>query len=152
MIGLIQRVREAEVSIEGRRISAIGKGILLLAGIAGDDGPDDASYLARKTVNLRLFADDAGNLNRSLIEEGGSALVVSQFTLLGDTRKGRRPSFTDAAPPESADRLYRMLIDEIRAFRVDVQEGRFGAMMDVSLVNSGPVTLIVNSRSKTILH
>jgi D-tyrosyl-tRNA(Tyr) deacylase len=152
MIGLLQRVREAGVSIDGRRVSAIGEGILLLAGIAGDDGPDDVSYLARKTVHLRLFADEEGNLNRSLIEVGGSVLVVSQFTLLGDTRKGRRPSFTDAAPPEYADRLYRMLIDEIRAFQVDVREGRFGAMMDVSLVNSGPVTLIVNSRSNKILH
>jgi D-tyrosyl-tRNA(Tyr) deacylase len=148
MIGILQRVNKAAVSIDGAVVSSIGRGILLLAGIANDDGPADVSYLARKTVNLRIFPDEEGNLNRSLIEAGGAVLVVSQFTLLGDTRRGRRPSFTDAAPPAEAEKLYRMLVDELKALDVSVEEGRFGAMMDVDLVNSGPVTLIVDSRSK----
>ncbi len=148
MIGLVQRVREAEIIIDNRPISRIGTGILFLAGIAAGDCKEDIRYIARKVVNLRIFGDENGNLNRSLIDIGGEMLVVSQFTLLGDTRKGRRPSFTNAAVPEKAESLYRNLIEELKTFHVPVLEGKFGAMMDVRLVNSGPVTLILNSRDK----
>ncbi len=148
MIGLVQRVKEAEVLIDGKQISSIGDGILLLVGIAAGDSRDDIRYIAQKVVNLRIFGDEKGNLNRSLIGIGGEILAVSQFTLLGDTRKGRRPSFTDAAAPEEAMSLYEGLIQELKSFHVPVLEGKFGAMMNVRLVNSGPVTLIINSRDK----
>jgi len=148
MIGLVQRVKEAEVLVDSKQISSIGTGILLLAGIAAGDEIEDIRYIAQKTVNLRIFGDESGNLNRSIVDIGGEILVVSQFTLLGDTRKGRRPSFTDAAVPEIAESLYRDLIEELKTFQVPVLEGKFGAMMDVRLINSGPVTLILNSRDK----
>ncbi len=146
MIGLVQRVKEAEVLIDREQISSIGDGILLLVGIAAGDSRDDIRYIAQKVVNLRIFGDEKGNLNRSLIDIGGEILVVSQFTLLGNTKKGRRPSFTKSAVPEEAVPLYRGLIEELKSFHVPVLEGRFGAMMDVRLINSGPVTLIINSR------
>jgi D-tyrosyl-tRNA(Tyr) deacylase len=148
MIGILQRVSESEVWVDGEMISRIREGILLLAGIARDDGPEDAEYVARKTAGLRIFADQEGNLNKSVLETGGSVLVVSQFTLLGDTRKGRRPSFSRAAPPERAVDLYRTLVGALEDQGVPVQEGRFRAMMDVKLVNSGPVTVIVDSKQK----
>jgi len=148
MIGLVQRVKEAEVLVDSKQISSIGTGILLLAGIASGDEIEDIRYIAQKAVNLRIFGDERGNLNRSLVDIGGEILVVSQFTLLGDTRKGRRPSFTGAAVPEKAESLYRDLIEELKTFQVPVLEGKFGAMMDVRLINSGPVTLILNSRDK----
>jgi D-tyrosyl-tRNA(Tyr) deacylase len=148
MLGVIQRVSGAEVRAGGECVSRIGPGVLLLVGIRTDDGGKDAAFIADKTVNLRVFPDDEGNLNRSLLETGGEALVVSQFTLLGDTRKGRRPSFSDAAKPEQAEPLYRSLIAEISSRGVRVKEGRFRAMMEVRLVNSGPVTVIVDSKEK----
>jgi D-tyrosyl-tRNA(Tyr) deacylase len=148
MIGLVQRVKEAEVVVEGEQISRIGNGILLLAGIAVDDGGEDVRYIARKVAHLRIFGDETGNLNRSLIDTNGEILVVSQFTLLGDTRRGRRPSFTDAAGPSEAEVLYQTLIEELKTFGISVAEGRFGAMMDVHIINSGPVTLILNSKDK----
>ena len=148
MIGIIQRTTGSEVWVVNKCISNIGKGILLLAGIASDDTEEDARWLADKTVNLRLFSDDRGNLNLSLIDIGGEVLVVSQFTLLGDTKKGRRPSFSRAAGPEEAERLYRLLVAKLKSYKIEVKEGIFGAMMDVKLTNSGPVTLILNSRDK----
>jgi D-tyrosyl-tRNA(Tyr) deacylase len=148
MIGVIQRVSGAEVMVEGRRVSAIDEGILLLVGIADDDVPEDAVQLAEKTVDLRIFPDGQGRMNRSLRETGGAVLVVSQFTLLGDTRKGRRPSFTDAAKPGKAQPLYRAIIDRIRQQGIKAEGGVFGAVMEVKLTNNGPVTLIVNTRDK----
>lgn len=149
MIGVLQRVSEAEVWVQGVRIARIGRGVLLLVGIDREDGPGDAEYLARKSAELRIFADERGNLNRSLRETGGSVLVVSQFTLLGDTRKGRRPSFSRAASPEQAGQLYRALVDELKRRGLTVEEGRFRAMMEVRLTNSGPVTVMVDSAHRS---
>jgi len=146
MIGLIQRVKEAEVWVEGECISKIGEGILLFAGISRDDDFQDAVYLARKTANLRIFSDEKGALNLSLLDRGGEVLVVSQFTLLGDTKRGRRPSFTEAASPAEAEVLYRALIDELKKLSIPVKEGKFQAIMDVKLINHGPVTIIINSK------
>jgi len=148
VIGLIQRVSEASVWVSSNLVSGIGHGILLLVGIAVDDDEHDCTYIAQKTVNLRIFGDEEGNLNRSLIDVKGELLVVSQFTLLADTRKGRRPSFSGAMAPEQATGLYKRLIDEFRKLQIPVKEGVFGAMMEVKLVNSGPVTLIINSADK----
>jgi D-tyrosyl-tRNA(Tyr) deacylase len=147
MIGLIQRVSESEIWVGGRRISSIGNGILLFAGVAENDAPEDAVYIAGKTVNLRIFGDEKGQLNRSLLDVKGEVLVVSQFTLLGDTRKGRRPSFTRAAGPQNAEYLYRLLITELRKYNVGVKEGKFREIMEVKLSNSGPVTLIIDSKA-----
>ncbi|UCB46779.1 MAG: D-tyrosyl-tRNA(Tyr) deacylase [Spirochaetota bacterium] len=149
MIGLIQRTTSSEVWVDNECVSNIGRGVLLLAGIETDDTEQDARWLAGKTVNLRLFGDNEGNLNLSLLDIKGEILVVSQFTLLGDTRKGRRPSFTRAAQPQVAEGLYKLLIKELRSYDLVVKEGIFGAMMDVKLTNSGPVTLIINSKEKT---
>ena len=146
MIALIQRVCSVKVAVEGEVISEIGPGILLLLGIGHDDNQADIEYITRKTVYLRIFSDPQGNLNRSLIDTGGEILIVSQFTLLADTKKGRRPSFARAAPPAIAEPLYRMAIEKFRRYNIQVQEGCFGAMMEVSLINDGPVTIIVNSR------
>ncbi|MFW6139594.1 MAG: D-aminoacyl-tRNA deacylase [Spirochaetota bacterium] len=148
MIGLIQRVSEAEVWVNNKMVSGINKGLLLLVGISRDDGQEDISYIANKTVNLRVFPDHQGNLNKSLLEVEGQLLVVSQFTLLGDTRKGRRPSFTRAAGSQQAEPVYRKLIKELKNHAAAVKEGEFGALMKVKLVNDGPVTLIINSRDK----
>jgi D-aminoacyl-tRNA deacylase len=146
MRAVVQRVSEAAVSVDGREVSRIGPGLLVLLGVAQGDGEADLLYLADKVVNLRVFADEAGHMNRSLLEAGGALLVVSQFTLLGDARKGRRPGFTDAAPPEQANALYRQFVERTRQSGVRVEEGVFRAMMDVSLVNQGPVTLLLDSR------
>jgi D-tyrosyl-tRNA(Tyr) deacylase len=148
VLGVVQRVSEAQVSVEGKLVSRIGAGLLLLVGIRTDDTEKDAAFMANKVVNLRIFPDGEGNLNRSLLDLQGEILVVSQFTLLGDTRKGRRPSFSDAAKPEQAEPVYRALLLEIALYKVPVKEGRFRAMMEVQLVNSGPVTLIVDTKEK----
>jgi D-tyrosyl-tRNA(Tyr) deacylase len=149
MIALIQRVSGAQVRVEGRTISEIGRGILLFLGIAADDSEEDLQYIAQKTVHLRIFSDDAGNLNRSLIDTEGEILIVSQFTLLADTRKGRRPSFTDAAQPVMAETLYRRMIEELsNSCNKPVKEGRFGALMQISLINDGPVTIIIDSKNR----
>jgi D-tyrosyl-tRNA(Tyr) deacylase len=148
MIGVIQRVSEAEVVVDGESIAGINEGLLLLLGIARDDGPEDISYLVNKTVHLRIFSDNKGNLNRSVLDERGGILVVSQFTLLADTRKGRRPSFTLAAPPEKAESLYNSFIGKFKEYGVSVQEGLFGERMQVRLTNNGPVTIIINSKDK----
>jgi D-aminoacyl-tRNA deacylase len=146
MRAVIQRVSESRVSVEGQTIGAIGRGMLVLLGVARGDTPRDAAFLCEKIVNLRIFEDDAGKMNRSLLECGGELLVVSQFTLLGDCRKGRRPSFIQAADPETANRLYENFVENAREKGLRVQTGEFRAMMAVSLINDGPVTFIVESK------
>ena len=145
MIAVVQRVKSASVTVEGEMIGKIGPGLLVLLGVAQADEARDIAYVADKTVNLRVFADDAGKMNRSLADTGGQMLVVSQFTLLGDCRKGRRPSFVNAAPPEKADDFYQQFVRQVREKGISVETGQFQAMMDVDLVNDGPVTLIVES-------
>jgi D-tyrosyl-tRNA(Tyr) deacylase len=146
MRAVVQRVSEANVRVDAQEVARIGPGLLVLLGVAQGDGGQDVAYLADKVVNLRVFADDHGHMNRSLLEAGGALLVVSQFTLLGDARKGRRPGFTDAAPPEEAAALYRQFVARARQSGARVEEGVFRALMDVSLVNHGPVTLLLDSR------
>jgi D-tyrosyl-tRNA(Tyr) deacylase len=141
---VLQRVKEASVTVEGEKISGIGQGLLLLVGVAHGDGEPEADWLAEKIAGLRIMSDDAGKMNRSVREVGGAVLAVSQFTLLADTSKGRRPSFVRAAPPEDATRLFDHFCERLRAAGVQpVQTGRFGAMMEVSLVNDGPVTILL---------
>jgi D-tyrosyl-tRNA(Tyr) deacylase len=135
---LIQRVGSASVSVDGERIAAIGPGMLVLLGVAADDTEETADHLARKLLALRLFDDERGRMGRSITEAGGEVLCVSQFTLLGDVRRGNRPSFTSAAPPDRAEALY----ERVRA-ALAARGGRFGARMAVELVNDGPVTLLV---------
>jgi D-tyrosyl-tRNA(Tyr) deacylase len=145
MKAVLQRVSEASVEIEGRVIGAIGRGLLVLLGIEAEDRPATGDLLARKSAALRIFEDDAGKMNRSVLEVGGSLLVVSQFTLLADLRKGNRPSFIAAAPPEQAEPLYERFCASLRAQGVPVATGRFGARMAVRLVNDGPVTIWLDS-------
>lgn len=145
MRAVVQRVTEASVRVSGETIGRIGPGLLVLLGVRREDDPGAADFLARKITSLRIFEDAAGKMNRSVKEAGGQVLVVSQFTLYGDCRKGRRPSFVDAAPPEIAAALYERFVDKVRQEGTAVQTGRFGARMAVSLVNDGPVTLIVES-------
>jgi D-tyrosyl-tRNA(Tyr) deacylase len=145
MRAVVQRVARASVSVDGRTVGRIDAGLLVLLGVGRKDGPSEADFLARKISNLRIFEDSGGNMNRSVKDIEGGMLVVSQFTLYGDCRKGRRPSFVDAAPPESATALYERFVDRVDQEGVAVQTGRFGALMRVSLVNDGPVTLIVES-------
>jgi D-tyrosyl-tRNA(Tyr) deacylase len=141
---VLQRVKEASVTVAGDRISDIGPGLLLLVGVAHGDGEPEADWLAEKIAGLRIMADEEGKMNRSVKDAGGAALAVSQFTLLADTRKGRRPSFVGAAPPEEATRLFDHFCERLRAAGVDpVETGRFGTMMDVTLVNDGPVTIVL---------
>lgn len=140
---VLQRVARARVTVEGRVTGEIGCGLLLLAGFTDGDSEDALAWMADKVVGLRIFPDDEGKMNRSVQEAGGGLLVVSQFTLYGDTRKGRRPSFIDAARPEIAIPLYERFVALLRATGLPVGTGEFGAMMDVELVNDGPVTLIL---------
>jgi D-tyrosyl-tRNA(Tyr) deacylase len=147
MRAVIQRVTGASVKVEGAVVGDIGAGLLVLLGVAKTDSEEDAAFLAEKVVNLRIFSDDAGKMNRSLIDAGGAVLVVSQFTLYGDTRKGRRPGFDAAAPAETARALYESFVAAARAHGVHVETGVFQAHMEVSLVNDGPVTLLVESTS-----
>ncbi len=143
---VVQRVTEARVEVDNRVVGSIGKGLVALLGVAGTDQAADADYLADKVCGLRIFPDRAGKMNLSLTEIGGSLLVVSQFTLYGDCRKGRRPSFDLAAPPEQARPLYERFLAAVRARNVECQAGIFQAMMSVHLVNDGPVTLICESK------
>ncbi len=142
---LVQRVRSASVVVEEETIGAIDAGLLLLVGIGQEDAEATLGPMAQKIVNLRILADEAGKMNRSLLEAGGAILAVSQFTLHADCRKGRRPNFLQAAPPETAARLFDRFVEILRAAGVRVATGRFGAMMDVHLVNDGPVTIWLNS-------
>jgi len=143
---VLQRVKEASVTVTGDRISAIGPGLLLLVGVAHGDRESEADWLAEKIAGLRIMADEEGKMNRNVKDIGGAILAVSQFTLLADTRKGRRPSFIGAAPPEEATRLFDYFCERLRAAGVEqVETGSFGAMMDVALVNDGPVTIVLES-------
>lgn len=148
MRAVIQRVSEASVTVDQQTVGAIGQGLMVLLGVAQGDTSQEAKSLAEKTAGLRIFEDDAGKMNRSVEEIGGSLLVVSQFTLLGDCRKGRRPGFTDAAPPELADQLYEEYVAALRSRGVNVATGVFRADMQVALVNDGPVTMLLDSRKQ----
>lgn len=145
MRAVIQRVRSAAVTVEGEVIGRIARGVVVLVGIGRDDGAADIAYVARKVRELRLFEDGEGRLNRSLVDVRGAALVVSQFTLYGDCRRGRRPSFDAAAAPREARPVYEALVGALREAGTPVETGEFRAMMDVSLVNDGPVTVLLDS-------
>jgi D-tyrosyl-tRNA(Tyr) deacylase len=142
---VIQRVTRASVTVEARVAGEIGPGVLVLLGVNRTDNAESAAYLTEKIAHLRIFSDEAGKMNLSLLDVGGSALLVSQFTLYGDTRGGRRPSYIQAAPPEQASRLYEEFVRSIRALGVPVQTGVFQAHMQVELVNDGPVTILLDS-------
>lgn len=146
MKAVVQRVAQSSVSVDGETVGAIGPGLMVLLGVAAEDSEKDADYLADKIINLRIFEDESGKMNRSLADTGGAMLVVSQFTLLGDCRKGRRPSFVHAAPPEKAEALYDYFGRTVQQRGIETATGRFRAMMQVSLINDGPVTLILESR------
>jgi D-tyrosyl-tRNA(Tyr) deacylase len=146
MRAVVQRVSRAEVRVAGEVVGRIGRGFCVLIGAAEGDGEDDARYLADKIIGLRVFADEAGQMNLALAEVGGALLVVSQFTLYGDCRKGRRPSFIQAMAPGPAEALYDRFVELLRGSGVPVETGRFRAMMDVELVNDGPVTLLLDSK------
>lgn len=148
MRAVVQLVKSAHVRVDERTTGRIGSGLLVFAGVERGDGPDDIHYIAGKIKDLRIFEDEAGKMNRSVVEAGGAILVVSQFTLCGDCRKGRRPSFDDAEAPLVAKPLYDRLVTELRAFNLNVETGEFQAHMDVELVNDGPVTLMLDSRRR----
>ena len=146
MRAVIQRVKEAFVTIEGKLHSSIQNGLLILLGVSEDDTDEDLNYIAEKCANLRIFEDADGKMNLSCLDIKGEILVVSQFTLFADTRKGRRPSFVKAAKPEKAIPLYETFMSRMQSFGVTVKSGVFGAMMDIKLINEGPVTIIIDSR------
>jgi len=143
---VVQRVKRGSVTVAERTLGQIARGFVVLLGVGSDDTPDDALYLAEKVANLRVFEDEAGKMNLSLLEVGGEVLVVSQFTLYGDARKGRRPSFAQAAPPELGKRLYEQFIAELRRQGLSVAHGEFGAQMLVEILNDGPVTILLDSK------
>ncbi len=143
---ILQRVKQASVEIGGEVVGQIGQGALVLLGAGKEDTDQDVEYLVEKILGLRIFEDDAGKMNLSVTDIGGEILVVSQFTLYGDCRKGRRPSFDKAASPDLAEDLYESFVQRLRDFGIPVQTGKFGAMMDVSLVNWGPVTIMLDSK------
>jgi D-tyrosyl-tRNA(Tyr) deacylase len=144
---VLQRVSEARVTVEGEVVGTIGNGLLLLVGVGQEDGESDLIWMADKLAGLRIFEDEAGKMNLSVEDVQGAILSVSQFTLYGDCRKGKRPNFMAAAKPELAESLYNQFNDRLRTRGLTVETGRFGAMMDISLVNDGPVTLILDSRN-----
>lgn len=146
MRAVVQRVRSASVSVNDETVGRIGRGLLVLLGVGRDDTDDDARYLSEKIVNLRIFDDDEGKMNLSVLDVGGSVLIVSQFTLYGDCRRGRRPSYTESAPPELAKRLYEYFVDVTRGHGLEVQTGIFAARMLVTLENDGPVTILLDSK------
>jgi len=147
MIAVLQRVSRAKVTIDGETVGAIETGLVILLGVMDTDTQEDVDFLVDKTVHFRIFSDDQGKMNRSILDGNGSALIVSQFTLCGDWRKGRRPSFVHAAPPEKGKAIYESFIDGISKAGVHTEKGKFGAMMDVELTNNGPVTFVLDSRS-----
>ncbi len=142
MRALVQRVSEASVTIDGEVVGQIGRGLLLLLGVRVGDGQAEADFLVEKCLNLRIFEDEEGKMNRSVLDVGGEVLVVSQFTLYGDCRKGRRPSFIEAAPPAVSEPLYEYFVQQVRLRGVHTSTGQFGATMAVRLVNDGPVTIL----------
>jgi len=145
MRAVIQRVAEAAVRVDGEVVGQVGPGLLVFLGVGQGDEESDADYLAEKVLHLRIFPDEAGQMNLSVLDTRGDLLAVSQFTLYGDTRRGRRPGYSAAAPPEEANRLYRYFVGRLREAGLRVEEGVFRAMMDVSLVNRGPVTILLDS-------
>ncbi len=148
MRAVVQRVSQGSVLVDGEEIGAIGSGLVILLGVHRDDNTEDGKYLAQKIVNLRIFSDENGKMNRSLLDVSGQALIVSQFTLWGDTRKGRRPSFIKAAEPDQAEKLYQNFVSEMNRQNITTATGEFGAMMELALINEGPVTLILDSRKE----
>ncbi len=146
MRAVVQRVKKAEVKVNKRVVGSIDKGVLIFLGVAKEDSEKDCEYLANKIAHLRIFPDEHKPMNKSLIDVGGSALVVSQFTLLGDCRKGRRPSFTEAAEPEKAKKLYNRFVQIFKDMNIHVETGIFQEMMEVYLINDGPVTLLLDSK------
>ena len=145
MKAVIQRVTQSRVTVDGQETGAIGEGLMVLLGVSQDDAESDADWMADKISGLRIFEDGHGKMNRSLVDVNGRMLVVSQFTLVGDCRKGRRPSFIRAAPPDKAEALFNRFVQNVRQMGIIAETGQFGAAMEVSLVNDGPVTLIVSS-------
>jgi D-aminoacyl-tRNA deacylase len=143
---VVQRVSRAQVAVNGEIVGQIGPGLLVLLGVGREDVEADAVYLAEKIAGLRIYEDDQGRMNRNVQEAGGSVLVVSQFTLYGDVRRGKRPSFDEAAPPEKAKQLYEFFVERIRATGLRCETGQFQAMMQVELTNEGPVTILLDSR------
>ena len=148
MIAVLQRASEGKVTVEDRITGEIDSGLVILLGVAQGDTESDADFLADRIAGFRVFNDDQDKMNRSIRDVNGSALVISQFTLAGDWRKGRRPSFTSAAPPEEGERLYEYFCDQLRKLEVPVKTGEFGAMMKVSLINDGPVTFVMDSHKQ----
>ena len=146
MRAIIQRVTQASVRVDGKVAGSIGAGLMILIGVGKEDTPEDAEYLARKTASLRIFADSQGNMNQSVLDTGGSALVVSQFTLYGDCRKGRRPSWHMAAAPDLGQELYEAYCGNLAQLGIPLEQGVFRAMMDVEIHNDGPVTLMLDSK------
>ncbi len=149
---VLQRVKSARVDVAGETVGSIGVGLVILLGVTQTDREEDAGYMAAKVVQLRIFPDEAGRMNRSLLQAGGALLVVSQFTLYGDCRKGRRPSFDHAAPPEQARSLYECFIQRLKSSNITVETGVFQAEMEVHLINDGPVTFILDSRRSLAEH
>ena len=148
MKAVIQRVRRASVDIEGRIVGQIDRGLVVLLGVAQEDNRTDVEFMVEKLPAIRVFSDEAGKMNKSLSDIGGALLIISQFTLVADTDRGRRPSFEKAAPPEQAKMLYQLLVDQLKARRLRIETGVFGATMIVSLENEGPVTLVLDSRKR----
>ena len=148
MKALLQRVTGARVSVAGEEVGRIGKGLVVFVGVADGDGEGDVEYLAQKVVNMRIFGDEAGRFNLSALDIGGELLLVSQFTLLADIRKGRRPSFTDAAPPALAEELFQRFVQQARTTGLKVETGRFQQYMQVEIHNDGPVTILLDSKDK----
>jgi D-tyrosyl-tRNA(Tyr) deacylase len=148
MRAVVQRVSRASVSIEGGPPRTIGEGLVVLLGVRNGDGAEDVRWTAEKCANLRVFLDEAGKMNRSCLDVGGAFLVISQFTLYGDCSRGRRPSFTDAAPPEEAESLYESFVEALERYGRPVATGAFGAMMKVELANEGPVTILIDSKDR----
>ena len=146
MRAIVQRVKSANVQIDGQLVAEIESGLLIFLGISIDDQQSDIDYLIRKVANLRIFRDDDLRMNKSLLDVGGKALVVSQFTLYGDCRKGRRPNFSQAAKPEKAHQLYQVFVDQLLQLGVDVKTGVFQATMEVELTNDGPITILLDSK------
>ena len=145
---ILQRSKQASVTVDGQKTGAIDKGYVLLVGITHSDTEEDIAYVAKKIADLRIWEDDEGKMNRSILEVGGDILSISQFTLYADTRKGKRPSFVEAARPEQAEPLWNAFNEQLKVHGLHVETGVFGAMMDVSLINDGPVTITIESKAK----